>query len=474
MDSLKAKEFIDKNIEDGVIPAIIEFIKIPSLSPAFDPEWESNGYMESAMNIMVNYVNSLQIQNYRYEILKEPGKPWLYFGSADATNSNLATILMYGHFDKQPHMGAWSEGLGPTSPVIKDGKLYGRGGADDGYAIPSSGLIVKTLQEFGIPHGKIFIIGENEEESDSSNLIYYMEKLKPRIGEADIIICLDSSAFTYETIWLTTSLRGCINIDLTVKTLINGVHSGAGSGIIPSTFRVLQQLLGRIEDRETGEILLRELHSKIEPRHYTAKVKMVESVGNLIVQRFPLEDGVKAVSDDLVLLRLKGTLSPTLVITGLDGLPCIANAGNVLHPKITTRLSFRLPPDVDASLALEVIKRELTRDPPYGAKISLSYDSADSGWEQKPIKEWLHLALDSAANKYFDKSYNTVGGGGAIPFMGFLGEIYPNSQFVITGILGPGSNAHSIDENIDIHFLKKVLFTLVEFLSNIGNIHKSS
>ena len=262
---------------------------------------------------------------------------------------------------------------------------------------------------------------------------------------------------SYDRLWLTTSLRGNIIVDLTIKTLKAGVHSGGGSGIIPSRFRIFQQLLGRIEDRETGYVLLKELHSKIEPRHHADKAHMMEAVGRAIITMLPLENGLQPITNDLTQLAINNSLVPSLVVTGLEGLPCIANAGNVLHPQIKARLSFRLPPGVKASVPVDAIKRELTPDPPYGAKITVTNQSPDNGWEQKPIALWLDTALNKASIKYFGKSYLTLGEGGTIPFMGFLGDLFPNAQFLIAGLLGADSNADSIDENLDIPYLKKLL-----------------
>ena len=324
------------------------------------------------------------------------------------------------------------------------------------------------MQEFSIPHGKIVIIGENEEESDSASLVYYVEKLKPKIGEPSIVVCLDSGVASYDRLWLTTSLRGNIILDLTIKTIKAGIHSGAGSGIVPSNFRILQQLLSRVEDKDTGNILLKELHMKIEPRHYIDKANMVSAVGNHIISSLPLEEGLQTVSNDLTLLAINNSLVPTLVVTGIEGLPVIAKAGNVLHPKLTTRLSFRLPPGVNGPVALEAIKKELLRDPPYAAKVSITHSSPDSGWEQKPISNSIHLALEKASVNFFGKSYLTLGEGGTIPFMGFLGETFPSAEFLITGVLGNDSNAHSVDENLDIPYLKKLICCLIDVFSSLS------
>ena len=469
MDQSKVVEFIENHIESGLIPALMEYVKIPSLSTAFDPEWETNGYMLEAMNIIINYVESLQIQGLKYEILKEPGKPWLFFGSLEATDPSLGSVMIYGHLDKQPHMSTWSEGLGPTNPVIRNGRLYGRGASDDGYAIPSAALILKALQTFNQPHGKIFIIGENEEESDSTSLLYYIEKLRPRIGEPDLVVCLDSGIMSYDRLWLTTSLRGNIIVDVTVKTLKVALHSGSGSGIIASTFRVLQQLLGRLEDVETGRIHLKELHSKIETRHHAGNAHTMDLIGSDMLKMLPLEDGVSLITDDLTQLAINKSLTPTLVVTGIEGLPCIANAGNVMHPEITARLSFRIPPGVNATVGLNAIVQELTRDPPYGAQITVKPNSFDNGWEQKPISTEIDEALSHASMTYFGNRYLMEGVGGSIPFIEYLGNTFPNSQFIVTGLLGADSNAHSIDENLDIPYLKKLVCCLVDIFATLGS-----
>ena len=468
MDPDQIKEYVNRHVDQGVIPTLVEFVRIPSLSPDYDPNWETNGLLLEAMNLMIKYVDSLSIKGFTHEVLKEPGKPWLFYGTLPATDPSLPTVLMYGHFDKQPHMEGWSEGLGPATPVIRGDRLYGRGCSDDGYAIPTSAVIMKALQEFSIPHGKIILIGENEEESDSSSLVYYVNLLKPRMGQIDIVVCLDSGILTYDQLWVTTSLRGIMNLDLTVKTLKAGVHSGGGSGIIPSTFRILEILLSRIEDKDTGRILVPELHTNIDPQVYIDKASTIKVINDSFLKLIPFEDGVKPVSNDLTQMYLDNTYVPTLVVTGVEGLPSLQNAGNVLQPQITLRLSIRVPPGVDSKVALEAVKRELVRDPPYNAKVSVSETSPDNGWAQKPNKEWLDDALNQASLKFFGNEALKLGEGGTIPFIGFLGESFPSSQFIITGLLGTDSNAHSVDENLDIPYLKKLTCCMIDAFGTLG------
>jgi acetylornithine deacetylase/succinyl-diaminopimelate desuccinylase-like protein len=469
MDPAAVFDYISANVNNSLIPKLMEFVAIPSLSTDYDKDWESNGLMLQAMNKLIEYVDSLAIAGLTHEVLKEPGKPWLFYGTLPASDPSLPTVLMYGHFDKQPHMGAWSEGLGPTTPVIRGDRLYGRGASDDGYAVPSSALIMKALQNFNIPHGKIIILGENEEESDSTSLVYYVNLLKPRMGKVDIVVCLDSGILSYDRLWLTTSLRGVFAVNLTVQTLKIGFHSGGGSGIMPSTFRVLQMLLERVEDPATGRILLPELHAHLTPNIYIDKARTAEAIGDSLLGILPFADGVQPMSDDVTKLLIANAYEPTLVVTGLEGLPQIKDAGNVLHPAITARLSFRLPPGVNAERAMDAVTKELLRDPPYNAKVTATTSTADNGWAQKPVSQKLDRALDAASLAYFQKGYLTLGEGGSIPFMGFLGESFPEAEFIITGVLGVDSNAHSIDENLDIPYLKKTICCLVEVFSRLGN-----
>lgn len=472
MDASRLASYISNEIDSNLIPALSRFISVPSLSPDFDADWESNGLMLEAMNELISYVDSLQIQHISQRVLKEPGRPWLFFTSVPATDEALPTVLMYGHFDKQPHMEGWSAGLGPTSPVIKAGRIYGRGTADDGYAIPTCALIVKALQEFSVPHGKIVIIGENEEESDSLSLTHYINLLKPEIGDVDIVLCFDAVVLSYDRLWMATSLRGIINLDLKVKTLKAGVHSGSGSGIVPSAFRILQQLIGRIEDRETGRILLPELYTEVTPQNYIEKASTVQVVGHKIHNLIPLEDGVKTLCNDLVKIYIDNTYRPTLVVTGIEGLPSLQQAGNVLQPWLSVRLSIRIPPAVNEAKALDAVRKQLLRDPPYNAQVSITRAAPERGWASAPSQPWLDDALNQASQIHFGEQALKLGDGGSIPFIGFLGETFPNSQFIITGVCGADSNAHSVDENLDISYLKKLTCCMIQAFYIISQTNK--
>ena len=460
VDVAELQSRVVKAVDEEVIPLLMEYIRVPSLSPMFDPNWESNGLMVQAQEIILSYVRSRGIVGFTHDLLKEDGRPWMFYGEVAPTAPELGTILIYGHMDKQPHFPDWIPGTNNTEPAIIDDKLYGRGGADDGYALPSAAMLIKILQDMGVPHGRIVIIGETEEESGSPNLMYLVNKLKDRIGNPDIVICLDSGAADYEHLWLTSSLRGYVSVELAVKILKTGMHSGEGSGIVPSTFRIARQLLERIEDSRTGEILIPELYQPLDPSVYAKTSATAKVLGDTVLTKMAWVDGAEPVTRDIVQAILNKSLRPTLCVTGCEGIPPCGTAGNVLRPSTTLKLSIRLPPAIRSDAALEKIREVLLHDPPYNAVVEISKTAHGSGFQTAPLEEWMSEALNRGSNATFGSDTLYYGEGGSIPFMGMLGDMFPNAKFVVTGVLGPNSNAHSANEFLHIPFMKKILTCL--------------
>ena len=362
---------------------------------------------------------------------------------------------MYGHLDKQPEMEGWEDGLGPWKPVLRDEKLYGRGGADDGYALFASIGVVKSLKEQNIKLPRIVILIEFCEESGSPDLPYYIDEHKNIIGEVDLVVCLDSGAGNYEQFWSTVSLRGMISCELRVDVLTEGVHSGSASGLVPSSFRVLRQLISRIEDDVTGKIKIRELHSKI-PNHRIKEIeKMVKTLNNN-PEFFPWHKRMKPSTEIPEEGMMNRTWEPTLSIVGVDGLPSMKNGGNVLRPYTALKLSFRLPPDIDSRIAMDKVNEALTKDVPYNASVSINWEEPANGWNAPKLAPWLQDAIQKASETFYGRPALSMGEGGTIPFMAMLGEKFPKAQFVITGVLGPGSNAHGPNEFLHIPFAKKL------------------
>jgi acetylornithine deacetylase/succinyl-diaminopimelate desuccinylase-like protein len=366
------------------------------------------------------------------------------------------TVLLYGHLDKQPEMVGWLPGLGPWEPVMKGDKLYGRGGADDGYAAFASLTAIRALRENGGRHARCVVVIEACEESGSYDLPFYIDALKQRIGTPSLVVCLDSGCGNYDQLWCTTSLRGLVGGDVRVEILSEGVHSGDASGIVPSTFRVFRQLLERIEDSATGRIVDRAFHVPIpSARQRQAKVAG-KVLGDRLWKRFPWVDGSKPMAKDLAELVLNRTWRPFVEVIGVDGIPHVDKAGNVLRPFTTFKLSLRIPPRCDEKAAIAHLRKLMTVDPPSGAKITFSAEKASVGWDAPPLAGWLEQASDAASKTFFGKPCVYMGEGGTIPFMGMLGEKFPDAQFMITGVLGPQSNAHGPNEFLHVPMGKRL------------------
>jgi acetylornithine deacetylase/succinyl-diaminopimelate desuccinylase-like protein len=378
--------------------------------------------------------------------------------------------------DKQPPFEGWDEGLGPYTPVIKNYKdgspaLYARGGADDGYAIFASILSIQTLKNQNIPHGKIIIIIEGSEESGSPDLMFYIENLKPRIGQPNFVICLDSGAGDYEHLWLTTSLRGIVIGTLTVSLLNEGVHSGAGSGIVADSFRVARMLLSRLEDENTGIIKLDALNVDIPQQRLDQTAATAQVLGSGVWTSLPrTHSEIQPTRNDVVEVILNKTWRPTLTVTGAGGLPQIEKAGNVLRPVTQLKISIRLPPTVDVELAKKAVKDLLESNPPYGAKVTVDMGHAGAGWAAPDVAPWLETALEDASKTYFGSSCLYQGEGGSIPFMGQLGAAFPKAQFAIMGLLGPNSNAHGPNEFLHIPYGKKLTMCVSELIARHAQV----
>jgi acetylornithine deacetylase/succinyl-diaminopimelate desuccinylase-like protein len=294
------------------------------------------------------------------------------------------------------------------------------------------------------------ILIEACEESGSFDLPHYVNALADRIGTPDLVVCLDSGCGDYERMWVTTSLRGVINATLSVSTLTEGVHSGAASGIVPSSFRILRRLLSRLEDENTGQILPRDLHVEIPPDRLVQAKAAAQVLGAGLHENYPFHPGTTPVGDDVAELLLNRTWRPQLEIIGAAGLPTLEQAGNVLRPETRAKLSLRLPPTADPGAAVACLRDTLTKDPPYQAKVTFDAGQGTGGWNAPPFQPWLEDSMTRASREFFGKDACATGEGGTIPFMAMLAEKFPEAQFMITGVLGPKSNAHGPNEFLHI------------------------
>jgi acetylornithine deacetylase/succinyl-diaminopimelate desuccinylase-like protein len=476
MDFAKATSFLNGIWDAEIIPALTDYIRIPNKSPAFDPDWEQHGHMEQVVQMFAAWAKAklAQFPGASLEVVRLPKRTPLIFIEIPGATGNpeqsegpsSATVLMYGHLDKQPEMLGWDDGLGPWQPVLKDDKLYGRGGADDGYALFASLAALLALKEQGVAHGRCVIVIEACEESGSPDLPFYIDHLASRIGTPDLVVCLDSGCGNYDQLWLTTSLRGNLIGSLTVRVLTEGVHSGAASGIVPSSFRILRALLSRIEDQATGRMTLPELFVEIPQDRQKQAKEAAAILGDEVWSSMPFAGNTKPMVDGNAELILEKTWRPQLAVTAMDGYPLPANGGNVLLPYSTAKLSLRLPPTLEADKARAAMKTALEAAPPYEAEVVFDVPRGDNGWNAPTLAPWLETSLNKASQAAFGAPVAFQGEGGSIPFMAMLGEKFPGTQFVVTGVLGPHSNAHGPNEFLHIPFAKKLSACIAQVLAD--------
>jgi acetylornithine deacetylase/succinyl-diaminopimelate desuccinylase-like protein len=468
MDFAKATSFLSRVWDDEIIPALTDYIRIPNKSPAFDADWEKHGHMEKVVGLFSDWAKAKldAFPGAALEVARLAGRTPLIFIEIPGTRPG--TVLMYGHLDKQPEMVGWDESTGPWEPVIRGGKLYGRGGADDGYAMFASIAALLALKEQSIAHARCVILIEASEESGSSDLPFYIDHLAARIGEPDLVVCLDSGCGNYDQLWLTTSLRGNLLGNLTVKVLTEGVHSGAASGVAPSSFRILRLLLSRIEDEATGRMKLPELFVEIPAERVKQAEATAAILGDEVWSGLPFAGKTKPMTSGNAQIILAKTWEPQLAVTGMAGYPLPKDGGNVLLPFSTAKLSLRLPPTADADKARAALKTALEKDPPCDAEVVFDTPRGDDGWNAPPLAPWLEASLNKASNAAFGKPVAYQGEGGSIPFMAMLGEKFPKTQFVVTGVLGPHSNAHGPNEFLHIAFAKKLSAAIAQVVADHG------
>jgi acetylornithine deacetylase/succinyl-diaminopimelate desuccinylase-like protein len=420
----------------------------------FDPEWESHGHMDAAVQLMADWCRAQPVPGMRVEVRRIPGRTPLLL--VDVPGELPGSVLLYGHLDKQPEFTGWLPGLGPWEPVVRDGKLYGRGGADDGYAVFSSLTAIAALKAQKIPLARCVLLIEACEESGSVDLPAHLEALGDAIGDPSLVVCLDAECSNYDQVWCTTSLRGNLVGRLTVRVLTEGVHSGMATGVAPTPFRIAAQLLARIENSVTGDLLLDELQVTLPKDRHAQVTAAAQVLGDEVAGKLPWAPGVQPVSNDPAELIINSTWRATLAVTGADGLPPVLSAGNVLLPELTFKLSLRLPPTCDPGPAARALRETLERDPPYGAQVKFESEGATGGWNAPAFAPWLEESISRASREIYGRDAVHIGCGGSIPFMGMLGKRFPRTQFFITGVLGPHANAHGPNEFLHIEYAKKL------------------
>ena len=465
LDASAARSHAREVWDRDIVPALSDFIRIPNVSVGFDPAWADAGHMVRAVDLVAGWLRARPLDGARVEVHEIPGRTPVVLVDVPASGApgGDGAVLLYGHLDKQPPFVGWRDGLGPWEPVREGDRLYGRGGADDGYAAFAALTAIEAVRAAGGAHRRCLLLIEASEESGSPDLPAHLELLGDRLAGTTLVVALDSWCWSYDRLWLTTSLRGLLGVQLTVEVLSEGVHSGLAGGVVPSSFRVLRRLLDRVEDADTGRVLVDELHVDVPPERARQIEEVAADLGD-VAATYPFLDGVEALGRSAAEQLRARTWEPCLEVIAAEGLPALRDGGNVLRPRTTVGLSFRLPPTCDAATASAAVARALTADPPHGARVRVEADTAEGGWAAPPTEPWLGEALAAASQAAFGRDPRSVGEGGTIPFMGMLGRSLPAAQFVITGVLGPGSNAHGPNEFLHLPMAAQVTEAVAHLL----------
>lgn len=476
LDDAKALSSATEKWDSDIVPQLTHYVTIPAKSPGFDANWEAHGFIDTVLRNAASWVEAQKVPGLSLEVLRLPGRtPLLFFEVAATRPASAQTVLMYGHLDKQPEFTGWRKDLGPWTPKVEDGKLYGRGAADDGYAVYASIAAVQALKSQNVPHPRIVGIVETCEESGSLDLLPYIDALGARLGDVALVICMDSGAGNYDQLWLTTSLRGMASGTLKVEVLTEGVHSGDASGLVPSSFRILRQVLDRLEDSSTGRLLPASFHCEVPPERLAQARATAAILGAEVVQRFPwahydCEGAARFVlptTADPVQALLNRTWIPALSVTGAEGFPAIADAGNVLRPYTAFKLSLRLPPLVDAAQAVQQMKALLEDNAPYQARVTFESGARATGWNAPTTAPWFEQALQAASQAHFGAPCGYIGQGGTIPLMSMLERGFPKSQMMVCGVLGPKSNAHGPNEFLHVPYAKKLTAAVARVIAQL-------
>ena len=476
LNAAQAQSQIDAQWDGDIVKQISDYIAIPAKSPGFDSDWKQHGFIDTVARNAATWVEAQKVEGLKLEIVRLEGRtPVLFFEIPATRAGSTQTVLMYGHLDKQPEFTGWRSDLGPWTPKYENGLLYGRGGADDGYAVYASIAAVQALKSQNVPHPRIVGLIETCEESGSYDLLPYVHALKARLGDVALVVCLDSGAGNYDQLWLTTSLRGNGGGVLKVEVLTEGVHSGDASGLVPSSFRVMRELLDRLEDSKTGRLLPQSFHCEIPADRMQQARATAQVLGDALYKRFPWAhydcEGASSftlpTTTDPLEALLNRTWRPTLSVTGAEGFPAFKDAGNVLRPYTAFKLSLRFPPLIDAGMAVRELKTLLEDNAPYNAKVTFESNGGASGWNAPGSEDWFENALNEASQSFFGAPCGTIGQGGTIPLMNLLSKGFPKAQMMVCGVLGPKSNAHGPNEFLHVPYAKKLTAAVAHVMARM-------
>lgn len=374
-----------------------------------------------------------------------------------AAKNGAPTVMLYAHHDVQPvgDLELWQSE--PFVLTERDGRVYGRGSADDKAGIVSHLSAIRAL----VAHaGEDFDLGlvlfvEGEEEYGSPSFANFVRAYRDELA-SDVIIVADSGNWSTEIPALTTSLRGVVTVHVTVRTLDHAVHSGMFGGAIPDATMALTQLLARLHD-ENGEVAVPGLRSFETPTPAYDLARLREESGLLA--------GVSAVSGSGSILDRIWT-KPSITVTGID-IPSVANASNTLQPAVTAVISLRVVPGQSAQEAAGALISFLTENSPFSAEVTASLEHLGEACEMDPMTPAARLAR-AAMSEAWDVDPINMGVGGSIPFITEFRSVFPGADILVTGIEDPDSRAHSPNESLHLGVFEKATTTEALLLAELN------
>jgi acetylornithine deacetylase/succinyl-diaminopimelate desuccinylase-like protein len=470
-DMIDLFDSIDRRFRSRGIELLESFVSIRSLSPAFDPLWREHGEISRALDLFGTWASTLEIPGLRWRRSDISGRtPALVVEIPPSSQrESSGGVLIYGHLDKQPASAPWHEDTDPFVATRSGDLLYGRGVVDDGYSLPCALLALESLAQAGLEYPRTTVIIEASEESGSPDLDAHIDALMSLLGDVELVICLDSGGLDDRRLWVTTSLRGNLVLTVDVEVLQHGVHSGSAGGVVPSSFRIMRQILDRLEDSTTGEVIPDFLRPSIPSSVLEHALELANDLDDPLARAFPIVDGLVLDGSSGEERIVRQTWGPSVAYTGVDGMPPLKDGGNVLRPHTTVKISLRLPPTIEAASAQESLVDLLSSDPPSGSRVTVRAETPANGWVAPPFSRLVAGALEEGSRAGFHELPGFCGEGGSIPFLSTLVDRFPHAQVVATGALIPGSNAHGPDESLQISTAVGVCTAVAHLLHALGN-----
>ena len=369
------------------------------------------------------------------------------------------TVLLYAHHDVQPPGDETLWTTPPFSPTERDGRLYGRGTADDKAGVMAHvGALRAVLPGWGPDDGVgVVVFVEGEEEAGSPSFSDFLQRYRDQLA-ADVIVVADSDNWAVDTPSLTTSLRGLVEVDVHVRTLDHGVHSGMYGGAAPDAVMATTTLLAHLWDRE-GDLAVDGLLEEEAADLAYPEAQLREEAGILA--------GVEVVGTGSLLSRI--WTRPALTVTGFDA-PSVARASNTLVPEVTVKLSMRIAPGDEPERAFEALRTHLLTDPPFGAHVTVTKKELGkpfAGDVDGPVYDIARWALSAA----WDGADVVLQGiGGSIPFIADFVDAFPDATVLVTGVEDSDSRAHGIDESLHLRVFARAVLAEALLLTRLAGL----